>query len=131
MRVFSDTVAGHSLQPRLRVFADERMVLGWGKIMLLRQVAETGSISEAAKRMDISYNHAWSLIRTMNDCFRSPLVESSRGGAGGGGAILTDTGKKALALYDEMVAESVKASRPAWSRLRKLLRPSGEDTGNP
>ncbi|WP_172682687.1 winged helix-turn-helix domain-containing protein [Verrucomicrobium spinosum] len=81
-----DVVPGFNLQPRLRVFAGSEMVLGWGKIMLLKLIRETGSIAEAARTMDMSYNHAWNLIRIMNNNFKDPLVAASRGGKGKGGA---------------------------------------------
>lgn len=102
------------------------MVLGWGKILLLRQVRETGSIAEAARRMEISYNHAWTLIRSMNASFTAPLVEASRGGRGRGGALITATGDKVLQLYHEMAAECLKATEPQWNSLRRILKPVTE-----
>lgn len=126
MQAPSDVAPGFSLQPRLRVFEGERMVLGWGKILLLRQVRETGSIAEAARRMEISYNHAWTLIRSMNASFTAPLVEASRGGRGRGGALITATGDKVLQLYHEMAAECLKATEPQWNSLRRILKPVTE-----
>jgi molybdate transport system regulatory protein len=123
MQAPSDIAPGFSLQPRLRVFEGERMVLGWGKILLLRQVRETGSIAEAARRMDISYNHAWTLIRSMNESFTAPLVEATRGGRGRGGAQVTATGESVLRLYHEMAAECLKATESQWASLRGILKP--------
>ena len=60
-----------------------------GKADLLDAVARTGSIRAAAEALEMSYMRAWTLIRTMNAAFRSPLVEKIRGGAGQGGARLT------------------------------------------
>ena len=87
-----------SVRPRLRVQCEDDVALGPGKMELLALVAKTGSIREAGQRMDMSYMRAWTLIRTMNLCFRKPLVEAARGGKTGGGAELTDTGKQVLAL---------------------------------
>ncbi|MES2708444.1 MAG: LysR family transcriptional regulator [Verrucomicrobiota bacterium] len=129
MQAPSDSAPGFSLQPRLRVFEGGRMVLGWGKIMLLRQVRETGSIAEAARRMEISYNHAWTLVRGMNESFRDPLVEASRGGRGRGGALITPAGETVLRLYQEMAAECLKATETQWKSLRGLLKPEAEGTG--
>src|SRR5256885_5067105 len=87
------------LRPRMRVLCGEGIALGPGKVDLLALIAETGSIREAAERMGMSYMRAWTLIKTMNACFREPLIVSSRGGKERGGAVLTETGRTALKLY--------------------------------
>ena len=66
----------------------------------------------------MSYTRAWSLIRTMNACFRLPVIESVRGGATQGGTRLTSEGKAILDLYRQMEAASQRASQPAWERLQ-------------
>lgn len=83
--------------------------LGPGKADLLAGIAETGSISAAGKRMGMSYKRAWGLVEVLNAMFREPLVSASRGGAGHGGAELTETGRKVLALYRTMQAKSEEA----------------------
>ena len=110
------------IRPRLRVFLGQEIALGPGKMELLEALRETGSISEAARRLEMSYMRAWTLIRTMNRCFKKPLVSSQRGGVRGGGAALTPTGKKALALYRRMNADCLRATRPAWKEMEFLLR---------
>jgi molybdate transport system regulatory protein len=107
--------------PRMRVLCGEEVALGPGKADLLALVAETGSIRAAAERMGMSYMRAWTLIRTMNACFREPLVITSRGGKNRGGAVVTETGKKALALYRGLEEQSLKACAGTWRELRKLL----------
>jgi molybdate transport system regulatory protein len=107
--------------PRMRVLCGEEVALGPGKADLLALVGQTGSIRSAAERMGMSYMRAWTLIRTMNACFREPLVVASRGGKQRGGAVLTATGRKALALYREFEAKSVRACASTWRELRKLL----------
>ncbi len=73
--------------------------LGPGKIRLLELVAKTGSISAAARAMEMSYRRAWLLVEESNTLFAAPLVESSTGGVGGGGARLTDLGHAVIAAY--------------------------------
>lgn len=73
--------------------------LGPGKARLLELIAETGSISRAARQMGMSYRRAWLLVEDANRLFAAPLVQSSAGGAGGGGAALTPLGQKAVAAY--------------------------------
>jgi molybdate transport system regulatory protein len=98
------------VRPRIRVVRnDGTIVLGPGKADLLEAIARTGSIRAAAASLDMSYMRAWSLVRTMNTGFRSPLVEKERGGADQGGARLTDRGTRVLALYRRMEAKAEKA----------------------
>jgi molybdate transport system regulatory protein len=111
------------LRPRIRIECGEDIALGPGKVDLLALVAETGSIRDAAERMHMSYMRAWTLIRTMNRCFKEPIVEAVRGGAKGGGARLTPTGERALKLYQRMEQACVEAMAPDWAETRKLLRP--------
>jgi len=110
------------LQPRLRVRSGPDVALGPGKVELLALVAETGSIGQSAKRMEMSYMRAWSLIQTMNACFKAPVVETVRGGHQRGGAKLTETGHRALAWYQQMEKASLEASQAGWRRLQRLLR---------
>jgi molybdate transport system regulatory protein len=106
----------------LRVTRREEIALGPGKAELLALVKETGSINEAARRMGMSYMRAWTLIKTMEQCFKQPLVKVSRGGAKHGGAELTNTGKRVLELYREMERDSLTATARTRREMAKLLR---------
>lgn len=75
---------------------------GPGKAQLLRAIAETGSISAAAKTMDMSYARAWSLTRDMNEIFAQKLTDTFAGGHRRGGATLTPVGEQVLALYESI-----------------------------
>jgi molybdate transport system regulatory protein len=112
---------GLTLHPRFRVMAGTTIALGPGKIALLRLVAETGSIRNAAVQMGMSYMRAWTLIRTMNRCFKSALVTPARGGQTGGGAVLTPLGRKIVDLYLELERASERACAPTWRKLRRHL----------
>ena len=70
---------------RLRILFGDKVMLGPGKAELLGLIRETGSISAAGRGMKMSYKRAWMLVEEMNAAFREPVVESVRGGAGGGG----------------------------------------------
>ena len=113
----------HLLCPRLRIQSGTVIAFGPGKADLLQALEETGSITNAAARLGMSYMRAWTLIRTMNRCFCGPLVISVRGGMkGGGGAVLTQTGVRVLALYRKMEAECLSAAQSDWRRFAKLLK---------
>src|SRR5215471_2006637 len=97
------------LIPRMRVVCGAEVALGPGKADLLALIGRTSSIREAAKRMGMSYMRAWTLIKTMNACFREPVVIACRGGRHHGGAALTKTGRIALELYRTLEAQSERA----------------------
>jgi len=122
----SKTGKSLSMRPRIRIYAGNEIALGPGKVELLRRVAETGSLSEAARRMKMSYMKAWLLVQVMNHCFRKPLVVLERGGVRGGGTHLTDVGTEALALYDQLEEAALTAMQPSWKRLQKILGPPGK-----
>jgi molybdate transport system regulatory protein len=105
-----------------RVYLGDEIALGPGKTELLRHIGETGSISEAARRMEMSYNRAWLLVRTMNRCFKEPLVHSSRGGERHGGAQLTKCGEDVLKLYQRLESKFADATRQPLRDLLSLLK---------
>lgn len=90
---------------------------GPGKAELLGHIRETGSISEAARRMDMSYRRAWALLEAVNALTGAPAVESERGGVRGGGSRLTARGEALLAAYEELRAVLDDAARPIFDRL--------------
>ena len=90
---------GYSLRGRVWVESSEGTFLGFGRVELLERIKQCGSISEAAKSMNMSYRHAWDLVDSMNRQAKTPLVETATGGKGGGGAGLTDTGEKAVEAF--------------------------------
>jgi len=111
-----------SVQPRLRILCRGGIALGPGKAELLALIGQTGSINRAAKQMGMSYMRAWSLVQTVNRCFKKPLVRSGRGGPDGGGTELTPTGRRVLELYRQMEQDSLKIIRARSQALRRLLR---------
>ena len=110
------------LMPRMRVLSFDEIALGPGKADLLALVAETGSIREAAERMNMSYMRAWKLVQTMNACFREPVIIAARGGNIRGGASLSATGEKALHLYRLIEKTCMRANKENWRHLSALLR---------
>ena len=97
-------------------------MIGPGKADLLEGIARCGSIAAAGRAMGMSYKRAWELIGTLNTMFRAPLVESTRGGPGGGGAVLTDLGREVLAQYRGLEAEAASGGAARLAALRGLRR---------
>jgi molybdate transport system regulatory protein len=86
----------------LRVTIDGQVLIGPIQAMLLEAIRRTGSISAAHRELGITYAHVWKLVTAMNRVFSPPLVNSIRGGAKGGGALLTQQGHKVLSSYRRM-----------------------------
>ena len=103
---------------RFRVQVKHAVAIGPGKADVLQAIAETGSISEAGRRLGMSYQRVWSLVRAMNGDFIEPLVQTQRGGSAGGGSALTPTGTRVLTIYR---AIERTAERAVARRLPQLL----------
>lgn len=75
--------------------------LGPGKVELLERIAQTRSISGAARAMGLSYRQAWLLVDDMNRLFAEPVVTTCPGRSQGvaGGAALTAFGERVIALF--------------------------------
>ena len=72
------------------------------RIQILQLVGREGSISQAARSAGVSYKAAWQAIHTLTNLAGEPLVDSSVGGAGGGGARLTPAGERLLAAAEQL-----------------------------
>lgn len=107
---------------RIRIVFGEEAMLGPGKADLLERVRDTGSIAAAGRAMSMSYKRAWMLVEEMNASFRDPLVESTRGGAKGGGARLTEAGEAVLSHYRKLEEIMSEAGAARIEALRGMLR---------
>ena len=87
---------GYELKGRMWIEGASGTFLGCGRVVLLERIAEFGSISKAAKSMDMSYRHAWELVDSINRQAGRPLIETSVGGKKGGGTKLTEAGREAV-----------------------------------
>jgi molybdate transport system regulatory protein len=107
---------------KLRLLCDGEIAMGPGKADLLDAIAETGSISAAARQMHMSYRRAWLLVDVMNRSFRQPLVRSAAGGPHGGGASVTEAGQQVLQHFRAMEAAAAQAAQANLAALASLLR---------
>lgn len=97
-------------------------MIGPGKAELLERIDKCGSIAAAGREMNMSYKRAWELIGTLNAMFRDPVVDSTRGGPGGGGAVLTEAGRQVLALYRAFEAQTAAAAAAELGSLQSMLK---------
>jgi molybdate transport system regulatory protein len=115
-------MARASLEIKPRLIVKEERAIGPGKADLLEAISRTGSISAAAKEMGMSYSRAWTLVDTMNRCFKQPLVEAATGGSRGGGAQVTEAGEELLTRYRALQAGLDKEAARHLAGLQKLLK---------
>lgn len=108
---------------RLRVILEPGVSMGPGKADLLDGIARTGSIAAAGQALGMSYKRAWGLVRRMNQAFGAPLVATTRGGQGRGGAALTALGTEVLARFRRLEHEAARAMAPEIAAMRALLPP--------
>lgn len=105
----------------LRIDFENGSQIGHGKVRLLELIAEHGSISGAAKRMNMSYRRAWLLADEINRMFKTPAVETQHGGAGGGAARLTSFGHAIVGHYRAMEAQAARIFSKQLAELERGL----------
>lgn len=93
----------------IRIEGEEERFIGPGRIELLEGIRETGSISKAAKKMNMSYKKAWDMIQSMNRQTLKPIVLTQTGGEKGGGTRVSPEGIELIVAFRKLQAE-VQAS---------------------
>ncbi len=88
-----------SLVARFRIDFAPYCSVGPGKIALLEAIRRTGSLSQAARDLGMSYRRAWQLLASLNESFREPVAVTATGGVGGGGARLSRFGEELVEFY--------------------------------
>lgn len=94
------------LKLTIRLYSDDqRRCFGPGIATLLERVREHHSLRAAAQSMGMAYSKAWRILRTAEDVFGCRLLDSTTGGAHGGGAVLTPEAERLLSAYQAYAAE--------------------------
>ena len=84
---------------------DDQVVLSKWRVQLLATIEQTGSISAAAERMQVQYRLAWDRLEEMEHGLGLRLVERHVGGAGGGGARLTESGRDLVQRFNRLAEQ--------------------------
>jgi molybdate transport system regulatory protein len=108
------------IRVRCWVDVDGVKFFGPGRAELLEYIQESGSIAKAAKSMGMSYKKAWDMVEELNTKGKSPFVITHKGGQQGGGAEITETGKKAVAAFRKL-NKRIQAIAEKESELLKLF----------
>ena len=117
-----------ALTVRFRVDFGDRCSVGVGKIELLEGIARTGSLSQAAREMRMSYRRAWLLLQDIESVMGAAAIAGESGGARGGGSTLTPLGR---AVVDRYRAIEAQASRSVAAQLRALSKLAGAASAPP
>jgi len=104
-RVIMPRMGVPDLTVRFRIDFGPQCSIGIGKIELLEGIARSGSLSQAARDMRMSYRRAWLLLADVNVSFDEPVAMTSTGGRGGGGVVLTAFGERLVAGYRQLEAD--------------------------
>ncbi|WP_282148256.1 winged helix-turn-helix domain-containing protein [Algibacter lectus] len=105
----------YKIKSRIWIESENHVLLGEGRVQLLKAIETEGSLSKAAKTLGLSYKKAWSLIDSVNKSAKKPVTINSTGGKGGGGAELTDYGKQLIAVFDEI-------NKNCWNFLNEQIQ---------
>ena len=104
----------YKIKSKIWIEANGQILLGEGRVRLLKAIEETGSLSKAAKQLNMSYKKAWGLIDAVNSRAEKAVVTTNIGGKSGGGSVLTEYGKTLVKTFD-------KINESCWKYLDKQV----------
>ena len=108
-------------KPRIRVLLGDAASLGPGKIELIDAIERAGSISGAAKLMNMSYRRAWNLVDSINHDFTEEIIITIAGGKGGGGATVTKLGLEIIGRYRQLEAKALDSVQEELAQFGQYL----------
>lgn len=106
----------------LRVLGTRAPAMGPGKAELIERIDASGSISAAARAMGMSYRRAWQLVDALNVAYLEPVVTTAIGGRRGGGAQVTEFGRRLVRLFRAMEGKASAAIAADLKRFENYLR---------
>jgi molybdate transport system regulatory protein len=92
---------------------------GPGPVELLEYIELTGSINQAAKKMEMSYKKAWEIVNHLNSITHRPLVITATGGEKGGGSTISDEARELIEYYRQLRLRFKKFLDEETGRARK------------
>jgi molybdate transport system regulatory protein len=92
-----------------------------GRMQFLEALDESGSISAAARKVGCSYRKAWSLVERTNRAAGRTIIETFSGGRSGGGARLTEEGRRLLRFFRNILEENARITAEMWERFKEMF----------
>jgi len=113
---------------RFRIDFARHASLGPGKVRLLEAIRDSGSLSQAARNMGMSYRRAWLLVESLKRSFREPVTVASAGGKDGGGMMVTEFGDALIKSYRDLERDFVDlATRRLEAIIPDVIRTTKSD----
>lgn len=104
----------YKIKSRIWIEVDGKVLIGEGRVRLLKRINETGSLSKAAKSLNMSYKKAWTMVDAINKSSKEPVVITSIGGQGGGGTEVTSYGIDLISAFENI-------NKNCWEHLDKQV----------
>lgn len=104
------------IDTRVRIRFDAQLAIGPGRIELLEGIQRSGSLSQAARDMKMSYRRAWLLMKSLNSALAGPASVAAKGGRRGGGATVTALGRELIRAYRSFEARVTRESQRRFAR---------------
>ena len=113
---------------RFRIDFAKNSSVGPGKIRLLEAIRDSGSLSQGARNIGMSYRRAWLLVESLKQSFREPVTVASAGGRAGGGMLVTEFGDALINNYRELERDfATLAARRLHAIIPTVIRYSNSD----
>ena len=114
---------------RFRIDFAKHSYVGPGKIALLETIGKSGSLSQAARDLGMSYRRAWLLVESLNTSFREPCTVATTGGKGGGGVKLAKFGEELIKSYRALEQDIAEAAIRRLHAITPAVTAQGRSAG--
>jgi len=104
--------------------------IGPGKIRLLEKIVKFGSVSAAARDMDMNVRRAQYLIKTLNDVFNADVIKTTIGGRAGGNSALTALGQELINQYHLLNTAITKSTELQVKKIPEIILNSINQKGH-
>lgn len=104
------------IKSKIWIEADGRLIFSDGRLALLEAVERLGSLSKAARHLEMSYRAAWGMLRLSEQKLGVKLLAVQIGGPGGGGARLTPAARKLIRRFRRVKARVNREADAEFAR---------------
>jgi len=108
-------MSDYKIKSRIWIEAGDNVLVGEGRVKLLKAIDTEGSLSKAAKSIGMSYKKAWTLVDAVNKSAKETVVIKTVGGSKGGGTVITPYGKKLMEAFENI-------NKNCWAFLDQQLK---------
>ena len=91
----------YKFKAKTRIESGNKFIMSEGRAKLLKFIEKEGSLRKAAKKMHISYRHAWGMVQKTSKAAGKKIVKTVRGGSKGGETVLTSVGKELIRKFED------------------------------